>query len=155
VNRGVRLPHVARYRLTSGGDLGSTYGMRSIKTMLVTCVLGAMVACGSSGPGPVEACNNVANATCSRIYACFTAAELAAANYPTTESACDTMLQASQGCSAKTVQNACTGNETYHADQVDPCVSQLHGLTCAQVRDPNFGTNVNTQAPACGKVCAI
>jgi hypothetical protein len=65
-----------------------------------------------------------------------------------------TQTEASAGCAAKTTANACTGgNEVYHGDKVGGCVSQIGGLTCAQVRDPAF--NVNTAAPICGEICVV
>jgi len=95
------------------------------------------------------------SAQCERIYACFTAAELAAAQYPATEAACVTQLNTASGCDAETEANACTavgGNAVYHGDKVPGCISQINGLTCAQVRDPNF--NLDVAAPICGEVCA-
>ncbi len=112
-------------------------------------------ACGGGGSvSPVEACNDGDSALCERLYACYTAAELATAGYPASESACVTMQQTADGCSAKTEANFCTGsNQKYNGDHVDACVSQIKGLQCADIRDPNF--NVNTSAPECAAVCAV
>jgi hypothetical protein len=117
--------------------------------------LAVMVACGgSSAPSASQACNEGASALCERLYACFTAAELQAAGYPATESACVTMTQTTDGCSAKTNANFCTGsNQVFHPDQVDGCLSQIMGLQCADVRSTNF--DVNVSAPTCAKVCAV
>jgi hypothetical protein len=118
-------------------------------------LLVVVVGCGGSDSvSPVESCNMGVAALCSRIYACYTAAELATAGYPATESACVTMNQASSGCAAKTTANACTGgNEVYHGEFVSGCIDQINGLTCAQVRDPALDTNV--AAPICAKICSV
>jgi hypothetical protein len=113
-----------------------------------------LAACGGGGGlSPREGCEESAVALCGRLYACYTPAELAAAGYPATEGACVTMFQTQQGCAAQTTENACQGNETYHADEADDCISQISGLDCAQVRDPNL--NIDTAAPACARVCAV
>lgn len=110
--------------------------------------------CGGSDITPKDACQMDASAECSRIYACYTAAELAAANYPATESACVTMNETAAGCDAKTTANACTGgNEVYQPDKVGPCIDQINGLTCAQIRTSPFV--LETVAPACAEVCII
>jgi hypothetical protein len=123
--------------------------------LLVSCsiLISTAAACGGGGVTPREGCEQAAVALCDQLYTCFTAAELAAAGYPTTEAACVTQFHTTQGCAAQTEANACTGNETYHADQADNCIDQIGGLECTQVRDPNF--NVDVAAPACGKVCAV
>jgi len=108
---------------------------------------------GGGGPTPRQGCEEAMVALCGRLYACFSAAELAAAGYPSSEAACVTMMQAQQGCAAETVENTCTGNEKYHPDQANTCIDQIDGLACSQIRDTSF--EVNTDAPACGKVCAI
>jgi hypothetical protein len=119
--------------------------------IIVSVVLG-LAACGGD-PTPKEACNDYAAAFCGRVYACFTAAELAAAQYPPTEAGCVTQFQTNAGCANQTVENACEGNEKYHGSYADTCVNQVEGLECSQVRDPNL--NTDTAAPACDKVCSI
>ena len=123
-----------------------------LKSISLALVLAA--ACTtSSGPSPMEACDNIASATCARIYACFTAEEIQAAAYPATEAACVTQLQAQQGCAAETDANACDGgNQTYHASEVDPCLKQLDGLTCGELRQVS---DISANSPACSKICAI
>jgi hypothetical protein len=121
------------------------------RLMIVGALL-SLVACGSDSTSPADACNMIDSASCERVYACLTAAEIAAIGYPPSESACVTMQESADGCSAKTTANACKGgNDVYHGDKVSGCVSQIGGLTCAQVRDPNF--NINTAAPICAEVC--
>jgi hypothetical protein len=129
--------------------------MRMRILMFAAATAAILSACGGgSGPSPVEACNQLDASLCERIYACLTAQELATDGYPTEESACVTAQQTSDGCSAKTTANICTGsNQTYHANAVDGCVSQVGGLTCADLRDPNF--NVLVSAPDCAAVCAV
>jgi hypothetical protein len=115
----------------------------------------ALAACGTSdsGTSPSQACNDAMSALCERLYACYQPAELAAAGYPSSESACITMMQAAQGCSAKTDANACTGNAVYQPSEAARCGDQITGLTCAQIRDPFF--DEQTAAPACALVCEV
>jgi hypothetical protein len=111
-----------------------------------------LAACGSD-PTPKEACNEFSVAYCAKVYECFTPQELSAAGYPPTESGCVTTLESQSGCAAKTAENACDGNETYHADSVDTCADQIGGLECSQVRDSTF--DYNRGVPACDRVCSI
>jgi hypothetical protein len=108
---------------------------------------------GDSGASPRAACEDAQANMCERLYTCYTAAELAAIGFPSSEAACVTMLQQSEGCEKQTKDNACTGNERYHADQANTCVEQITGLACSQVRDPEL--DIEKAAPACGKICAI
>jgi len=108
--------------------------------------------CGGSDIDPVEACNEVADGLCNRFYACYSAAERATGGLPATEGDCTTMFQASSSCSTHTAANQCAGGGTYHGDQASVCSEQIHELTCAVVRDPDF--DQNTAAPACAKVCS-
>jgi len=129
----------------------------SIRTCSWIAFVVFMVGCGTSGGGdqlsPEQACNAASSALCERLYACYTPEELAAANFPASEAACETMLEASQGCTAETVQNACTGNATYSGEEAAKCSDQIAGLTCSQIRDPLF--DEQTDAPACALVCAV
>ena len=95
--------------LSSPGAMTKLFGL--------VCVA-ALAACGGGGGGnPAQACKDGVAALCERLYACYTPAELAAAGYPTTEGACVTMGETNAGCEGQTVDNACTGNETYHGDK--------------------------------------
>jgi len=117
-------------------------------------VLGILLAaCGGDGGGvaPQQACDDIASATCERLYACFQPAELATAGYPASEAACVTMMQAANGCPAQTTQNACTGNAVYQPAKAAECSDQITGLACSQVRDPFF--DIKTAAPTCAEVC--
>jgi len=108
---------------------------------------------GGGGPSPREGCEEAAVALCGRLYTCFSAAELADAGYPPSEAACVTMTQTAQGCAAETLETTCTGNQKYHPNEANTCIDQIEGLACSQIRDVDL--DVNTEAPACGKVCAI
>jgi hypothetical protein len=121
-------------------------------------LIGAAVAgCGGGGAGsgisPRQACEESQANLCERFYACYTAAELAAIGFPSSEAACVTQLQASEGCANQTASNTCTGNERYHADKANECVDQITGLACSQVRDPDL--DIKAAAPACAKVCVV
>lgn len=117
--------------------------------------MAALVACGGGGDGitPRAACEDAQANLCERLYACYTAAELASLGFPSNEAACVTRLQASEGCANQTAANTCTGNQRFHPDQANVCVDQISGLACSQVRDPEL--DLITAAPACGKVCAV
>lgn len=128
-----------------------------LRRMMMGCVAAiAAAACGGSGGGGVSprvACEDAQAGVCERLYTCYTDAELAAFGFPSSEAACVTMLQASEGCERQTAENSCKGNERYHADQADACIDQIAGLSCNQVRDQEL--DLDKAAPACGKVCAI
>ncbi|MEO6777505.1 MAG: hypothetical protein ABI467_31555 [Kofleriaceae bacterium] len=122
--------------------------MQGIKLVSAVLLLGA---CGSSSVSPVDACNQEYETECSRVYECYTAAQLAAAGFPASESACVTTSQANQGCSAKTEANFCTGGNTvYHGEAVDGCIQQLEGLTCAEIMS---NQDITITAPKCAEVC--
>jgi hypothetical protein len=128
-----------------------------LRQMMLGCVvwLAAGACGGGSGGGgsPQAACEDAQASLCERLYTCYTDAELGALGFPSSEAACVTMLQGSEGCARQTQDNACTGNERYHADQADACVDQIAGLTCGQLRDEEL--DLDKAAPACGKVCAV
>jgi len=124
--------------------------MKGIKLVRAILLLGT-VGCGSDSTSPVEACNQINATVCARIYECYTAAQIAAAGYPASESACVTMTQANAGCAAKTSSNICTGgNAVYHGENVGGCIDQLDGLTCAEVMS---NADVTAGAPKCDEVC--
>lgn len=125
-----------------------------LRRMMMACLVAA-AACGGGGGGvsPQAACEDAQANLCERLYTCYTPQELASLGFPDSEAACVTMLQASEGCARQTQDNACTGNERYHADKADACVDQVAGLSCSQVRDPDL--DLDAAAPACGKVCAV
>lgn len=110
---------------------------------------------GSDGDGssPRTACEEANESLCERFYTCFSAQELAAIGFPSTEAACITMMNAQAGCEAQTTTNACTGNERYNAGEAARCTDQIAGLACSQVRDEDF--DFTAAAPACDKVCAV
>lgn len=119
-------------------------------------MLGAVATgCGGSGDGasPRVACEEIEANICERFYACFTAAELAAANFPADEAACVSQMQAQKGCANQTTANACVGNQHYHPDQAATCANQVAGLTCGQIRDQT--SSLDAAAPACGKICVV
>lgn len=115
----------------------------------------AVVGCGGGGDSasPRMACEDIEANVCERFYACFTPAELSAANFPGDEAACVSQMQAMKGCSNQTTSNACVGNEHYHPDQAAACANQISGLTCGQIRDQT--SNLDAAAPACSKICAV
>jgi len=126
--------------------------MKGLK--LVSAVGLLLGACGSSSVSPVDACNSEVMTECARIYECYTPAQLAAANFPASESACITQFEASEGCSAKTAANFCTpSTAVYHGEAVDGCEAQVNALSCADLM-ANI-QNLNAVAPKCAEVCVI
>lgn len=124
--------------------------------MVVVVGLLATVGCGSEGGlSPREGCEQLNATLCERIYACYTADEIAASGFPSSEAACVTAQQQESGCAQQTTANACTGSEKYHADQAGDCVDQLGALSCSQFRDPQVLFNLDAVAPACSKVCVV
>jgi hypothetical protein len=121
----------------------------------LSIALSALTACPNSSDNlsPREACEGVSVALCERIYTCLSAEELAAAGFPGNEAACVTAMDQSQGCSAQTLDNACDGNETFHAAQAETCLDQLAGLDCGQLRSDDL--DLASAAPACNLVCSI
>jgi hypothetical protein len=126
----------------------------SIRSILVLAVLVGCAGNNDGGESPRQACEDTTSALCERIYACLTPEELSANGLPANEAACVTSFQANEGCAAQTTDNVCTnGNAKYSPSEASECIDQVHGLTCSEVRDPNFDQNVS--APACAKVCQI
>ena len=116
-------------------------------------MLFSAVGCGGTSVSPVDACDQQYSTECSRIYECYTPAAIAALGLPASESACVTMSETNQGCAAKTEANFCTaGNAVYHGEAVDGCISQLNGLTCAEVMS---SSDITVIAPKCAEVCVI
>jgi hypothetical protein len=127
--------------------------MKAINLAGMFLLFGAVGCGGSDSVSPVEACNMQYATECARIYECYTAAQIAAAGLPATESACVTMSQTNAGCSAKTTANFCsTGTAVYHGEAVPGCVDQLNTLTCADVMSAQ---DITTVAPKCAEVCVI
>jgi hypothetical protein len=120
---------------------------------LVASLLLAFTACGGDSSSPRAACEDLSVSLCTQLYTCLSPAELTAAGYPANEAACVTQYQQALGCAAQTVDNACVGNESYHADKAARCTEQVEGLECTQLRDPNF--ELETGAPACGQICTV
>lgn len=127
----------------------------SMRSFVWIACFGWLAACGADqgSVSPREECMATTSALCERIYACYTQAELASVGLPASEAACETMLEASRGCAAQTLQNVCTGNQQYSATEAARCSDQISGLTCSQIRDPFF--DEVTAAPACAKVCTV
>jgi hypothetical protein len=138
--------------LTTLGEGENLVRMNAIKLVSAALLLGT-VGCGSSSQSPVEFCNTAAETECTRIYECYTPAEIAAAQLPATESACVTQTETNNGCSAKTTSNVCTAsNAVYHGDAVDACVDQVNNLSCAEFES---STDLDTVAPKCADICVI
>ena len=110
-----------------------------------------MVGCGGGGLSPGEACEELAETTCARLFECFTDAEREAANLPPTEAACVTQLEQAGGCDEVTEDNICEANQTYNADRAEDCLDQLAALDCGQVRD---GIE-ESEVPACQETCEV
>jgi hypothetical protein len=137
---------------TSGLSLVSLVSSMFVSLALSFLALGT--GCGSEGSSsPRAACEDLTVSLCTQLYTCLSPAELAVAGYPASEAACVTQYQQVLGCAAQTLDNACVGNETYHADKAARCTDQVEGLECTQLRDPNF--ELETGAPACGQVCTV
>ena len=122
---------------------------------LVVCLVVFSTACGTGNDiTPREECEDTSSALCERMYACMTAAEVAAAGLPASEAACVTSYEASRGCAAQTLQNVCVnGNATYNGDEASHCTVQITNLTCAEILDPAF--SLAASAPSCAQVCQI
>jgi hypothetical protein len=113
----------------------------------------AAAGCGGSDPlTPSASCERTTSALCARYYACHTPDEISAAGLPATEADCVTMMESDDACAQETVASACSGNGTYHADLASMCIDQITALSCSQL--PAQLHDVNTAAPACGKICS-
>jgi hypothetical protein len=142
----------ARGNLTALGDGENLVRMNAIKLVSAVLLLGT-VGCGDSSQSPVEFCNTAAETECTRIYECYTAVQIAAAQLPATESACVTQTETNNGCTAKTTANVCTAsNAIYHGEAVQACVDQVNNLTCAEFEQ---SMDLDTVAPKCADICVI
>lgn len=132
----------------------TTFGRSLLASLLLLCTA-TFAACGSdsSSSSPREACEDLTVSLCTQLYTCLSPAELQAAGYPSSEAACVTQMQQGLGCAAQTLDNACMGNESYHADKAARCTDQVVGLECTQLRDPDF--DLEKGAPACGQICTV
>jgi hypothetical protein len=108
---------------------------------------------GSDGLNPREGCERLMEVLCHQIYACYTADEIMAEQFPPTEAACVMTLQNDAACAQETDANACAAGQTFHPDEAQSCVNQIDALSCAQVR--SSGTDLETAAPSCSRVCAV
>jgi hypothetical protein len=138
--------------LTTLGEGENLVRMNAIKLVSAVLLVGT-VGCGSSSESPADFCNTAVETQCTRVYECYTAAQIAAANYPATESACVTQNETAQGCTAKTTANVCTAsNAIYHGEAVQACIDQVNNLTCAEFEQ---STDIDTVAPKCADICVI
>lgn len=127
---------------------------RPLLASLFLLFTGGAAACGSEdSSSPRAACEDLTVSLCTQLYTCLSPAELQAAGYPANEAACVTQMQQALGCAAQTLDNACMGNESYHADKAARCTDQVVGLECTQLRDPDF--DLEKGAPACGQICTV
>jgi hypothetical protein len=126
--------------------------------MLAPCPLVlAFMGCGGddddeSGSSPQALCQRIADTQCTKIYDCFSAADLEAAGFPPTSSGCKSQLRDDLGCDAASADDLCEGNETFHASEANRCVDQMDSASCGQVMEAEDVTDV---APACDQVCTI
>jgi hypothetical protein len=123
-------------------------GMNKLIGLICALVLAA---CGG-GSSPKAACKDGVAAVCMQVYACLTDAQRTLLGYPATEAACITEGETNTGCENITEDNACSSNETYHADKADTCVDQIVGLECADILD---GYDQAMDTPACLEVCSV
>jgi hypothetical protein len=113
-------------------------------------VLVALAGCGGGDASPRELCEDLVETLCGKAYECLTEAERAVLQLPPTEAACIAEYKVTYGCEEVTDDNACDGNQTYHADRAADCVDQTAGLSCEQVR-----TQDAANTPACNEICTV
>jgi hypothetical protein len=126
-------------------------------TMCVVLALGIAACSNDDNTGPTgepatprQACTDIAQALCERLYACLSPAEITAGGFPPAQSDCVAMVEARKSCSTITAASACPVG-TYQPNQAAECGDQTASLTCDQIRVPGF--KLETAAPACGAIC--
>jgi hypothetical protein len=110
----------------------------------------ALLAAGCGGTddlGAVEACHQLKDATCDRIFACYSPQMLQEfqSEIGKTAAECKVMLKA-EDC--KPVDANCQTDETYHPDKAFACVSATREQMCSDVVKPEVPAPV-----VCGEVC--
>ena len=109
---------------------------------VAACVMGAWIfgACGgddSSGSvsDPVEACKQVFEITCDKMFKCFTKEELDAAKPLIGINTADCVAKFSADCTPE--KTNCNAGETYHADKMQSCLDAYRTFTCDDIKaDP-------------------
>jgi len=121
--------------------------------ILLTLVLGTFaLSCGGGGGGTLtqaEACPQIAQAACDKIYSCSDATLLLAQALLMTKANCVATVQ-------PTCPSMCPTGQTYHGDKAKACVDAAKGASCATVA-ANISTDVqaiiNAVAPVCNEIC--
>ena len=98
---------------------------------------------GSSG----NACDRVGTALCARVYACYTAPEIAQLQYPATEAECVTLENANCTANPPKPGFCKSGAQTSDA-AANACADELNRMTCDALKTP-------TSSGACkAQLCA-
>jgi hypothetical protein len=110
-----------------------------------TSLILLVAACGSNATStdaasssPVAACQSVGTSFCERMYTCYSAAEIAGFQLPTTEAACVT--QENANCTMATPEPGyCKGTAQTSGSAATMCSAELSALTCDQFKQPASG----------------
>ena len=120
----------------------------SLSVLSLTIGLGASCGSSDSSMSETEACNQLVATLCTKMFNCYTAAELTLVQSTVglNVADCKTKLGAQQ-CNADAVK--CDIGETYHADKAAECVTQYKGLSCTDIKTVPMPTPA-----ACDLICS-
>jgi hypothetical protein len=98
-----------------------------------------------------QLCNSMADAECEKVYECLSSDELAIFGLPATVAACKSEYRSDLGCDAwESESDICSGNKTFHREELNRCLDQVDRASCSQVR-----SDTTDYAPACERVCSV
>ena len=108
----------------------------SLSLLSLACALATNCGSGESAMSETEACIDLDNTYCDKLFNCYTKEEMASVQdqYGLNATDCKTKLHA-QDCNPDAVK--CDLGQTYHPDKAVECVSLFKGLSCNDMRtDP-------------------
>jgi hypothetical protein len=106
--------------------------------ILLFAACGSDASTSADAASAVAACQSVGTSFCERMYACYTAAEIAGFQLPTTQAECVT--QENANCTMATPEPGyCKGTAQTSATAATMCSAELTALTCDQLKQPASG----------------
>ena len=89
----------------------------------------------ATGPTPSAACASVGTSYCQKMYACYSASDIASFQLPATETECVTMMNG-HCTDAAPAPGYCKGSPQASASAATACSAALSAFTCTQLMQP-------------------
>jgi hypothetical protein len=90
---------------------------------------------GSSASDPVEACKEITQITCDKVFKCLTPAQLEMYKAVFGLNSGDCVIKFNADCIPEKAN--CKAGQTYHADKGQQCIDGVKNYTCDDLLDPN------------------